>query len=336
MDVDIAPGPMSEDEDEGQDDPPGEDMQVEKDHDGTASDNEDEDQQAVNDVLMGEAAPAAETVDPEQPFIVPDAPEPPTFTMKVEEIEGADALHLAERSDQGSGDSSSLQPTQSSEGQWNEHPKVEAMDTSDALKEGSNNPTLNSQPEVNASAPEVAAKEQKSLLTPEQAKTLRSSLLSLPDEALFVTLDQFVALSDEQLSKSLAPEGGSVETDPAFDWTVVFPELQAFSLIDVPNSEIVGNGSSDGRRKSDKKADKDDPTKRVEETTYTKLCPTNRFMHIKPVLVSALQPAKKWRKGKWIDLDESPVMSDVDSPASLHGAENTCGEHERLLYSPHC
>ena len=56
-----------------------------------------------------------------------------------------------------------------------------------------------------------------------------------------------------------------------------------------------------------------------------KLHPSSSFMRTKPTLISALQPAKKWRKGKWVNLDESPVASDVDGPAPLVGEDSTCG-----------
>ena len=50
-------------------------------------------------------------------------------------------------------------------------------------------------------------------------------------------------------------------------------------------------------------------------------------MRSKPVLVSVLQPARKWRKGKWVNLDESPVMSDADTPTPAPSDENSSGEY---------
>ncbi len=92
--------------------------------------------------------------------------------------------------------------------------------------------------------------------------------------------------------------------------------MQTYGFIDFNPSEIIASSSSsEGKKKGDKKADREDPTKRVDETMVTKLYPTGFFMYNKPTLVSALQPSRKWRKGKWVNLEESPVVSDIDGPS---------------------
>lgn len=326
MEVDIIP--PSEHGDEGRIADPEEDMEVDKAPASTSDYEDVEDQRAVNAVLNPDIhAPNHVAEDDHQEFIVPDATESPSFTMKLEEVEGADAIHLAGASDHDASDA--LQLPQDTVEHWAELPKTEAVDASQALREISQN--LFTDPLV---GPETGQVEPKSLWTPDEAKVIRSSIISLPEQDLFVNMDQIVPMPEEDLARVLSSEGPPIESSLGLDLTTIFPELQPFSMLDGPTSEIAGNGS-DGRRRNDKKADKDDPTKRVEETTYTRLCPTTRFMHMKPTLVSALQPAKKWRQGRWVDLDESPVVSDVDSPPSFSGTENTCCKYHLFPVHAH-
>lgn len=217
--------------------------------------------------------------DSQQPFTVPDVS---SVTIELAGVGGADGLHLGDDGNNKEGTLNFHPLPLSTDTQWQDSMKVEAMDPSQALKKTSNNPIVDTQPGASTSGPEPIQKE---------AKVIRSPLLSLPEETLFTTMDEFVPISDEDLMKSLALEGESVDMSSAFD--MVFSDLQPFSMIDLANSDIIG-GSFDGKKKGDRKADKDDPTKRTEETT-----------HMRP---------------------KSPVVNDVDGPTVVTLVENTCSK----------
>jgi len=67
-------------------------------------------------------------------------------------------------------------------------------------------------------------------------------------------------------------------------------------------------------KKKGEKRDRDDPNKRSEETTYSKLTPIGKFMRMKPTLLSTLQPSKHWNCADgWISFDNGPVVLDFDT-----------------------
>lgn len=198
--------------------------------------------------------------------------------------------------------------------------KTEETDTlpeAKGLKDGSKNPTLNAHPESQV----ATANSWKEMS--EHLKSLREPIAFLPERALFVDMDDLEPFR-EVMNNLNASEEHELALQP--DLSDIFPDLQPLAMVDVSTSDIINsNGPSDGKKKADKKADKDDPTKRVEETTYTKLHPIGVFMHTKPTMVSALQPARKWRKGSWINLEESPVAGDADGSSATPSDESTCG-----------
>ena len=110
----------------------------------------------------------------------------------------------------------------------------------------------------------------------------------------------FASLSTEENAMEIVP--------PAPDLSAIFPDLPPLGLLDVvpPLPE--------GRKKSERKSDKDDPNKRAEDTTYTKLTSMGKFMFCKPTLLGPLQPAKRWKRDEWCHLNEGAVTSEGDSP----------------------
>lgn len=184
------------------------------------------------------------------------------------------------------------------------------------LSKASNNPMLS---EPLESAPTIVKDEvqnnnnilvERNAAALEQIQTLREPIINLSESSFFaeIDLEQFRnALNISETDSDIEPELQSV-----------FPELQPYSLLDIAALETV-----DAKRKVDRKADKDDPFKRLEETTYNKLYPANKFMQVKPILISALQPSRKWHDGAWHSLDESPVIADLDSFSSLSGEEHS-------------
>ncbi|KAJ2983057.1 hypothetical protein NUW54_g10672 [Trametes sanguinea] len=96
-------------------------------------------------------------------------------------------------------------------------------------------------------------------------------------------------------------------------------------MLDVAPPAPVGQ---DGKKKSDRRGDRDDPNKRAEDTTYSKLAPMSKFMQIKPTLLGTLKPAKHWKDGHWERIEEAPVFADVDVPPARPIEESLCALFE--------
>jgi chromatin modification-related protein VID21 len=93
------------------------------------------------------------------------------------------------------------------------------------------------------------------------------------------------------------------------DFTTLFPDLHPLGLLDVHPGPVP----SEGKKKMEKRSDKDDPNKRIEDTSYTKLYPTRRFMYTKPTLLGPLQPSKHWKNGRWLSTEETSIVPDEGS-----------------------
>jgi chromatin modification-related protein VID21 len=139
---------------------------------------------------------------------------------------------------------------------------------------------------------------------------LRERILDSDIEKLFLDLDDF-HISRPNDTKGDVKEPGVLDLPPA-DLPSLFPDLQPFDLLDVPppSAPVV----AEGKKKSEKRSDRDDPTKRIEDTTYTKLFPIGQFMYSKPTLIGPLQPSKNWKDGKWLPMDASPVWVEYEGP----------------------
>lgn len=293
----------------------GNDKEQTKERDSSEEDAQD--QRAVHDALNPDAIFTEALDEAEQNVATTNAEtgeslnETSSTAVKLEESESNNLPHIAQSS---SGDIQMGEAGENKASQPSEEMKAETTESASGLKDSSSNPILNVIAEPSTEVQEVSPpKEQKPLFTPEQTKRLRSSLASLPGETLFVSLDQLLSISEEELLKSF-PADEDPSKLPEWDPRSVFPEMQAFGMQEVSKCDIVGGIPVDGKKRGDKKLDKDDPSRRIDETVYNKLYPASRFMNMKPTLVSALQPARRWRKGKWVELDESPVVSDVDAP----------------------
>ncbi|KAJ7261307.1 hypothetical protein B0H12DRAFT_1106198 [Mycena haematopus] len=175
------------------------------------------------------------------------------------------------------------------------------------LKDSSGDPML-SQADSMASmsgvsvAPGTKAPAQPNIYTP-----LREYLAYSDSTKLFFDLNDFdrVVSSTEELS-----------ADPAFpptDLSEIFPDLPPLGMLDVAPPAV--NAPEGKTKKSEKRVDRDDPNKRIEDTMYTKLFPTGKFMYTKPTLLGPLQPAKRWKNGRWLNADDCPA-SDSDTPST--------------------
>lgn len=146
---------------------------------------------------------------------------------------------------------------------------------------------------------------------PYAAKPLKSALAPLMEKIVYSD-DLFLDIDINKVPNSVTKDPGS---QPISDLSTLFPDLQPYGLLDVPVNPVIAN--SDGKRKSEKKIDRDDPAKRQDIVTYTKLYPTSRFMHTKPTLVGPLQPAKQLKDGNWLPIDPQPIYADADATGRM-------------------
>jgi chromatin modification-related protein VID21 len=137
---------------------------------------------------------------------------------------------------------------------------------------------------------------------------------------LFIDLDDYDGLVRDLAGLSTG-ETVIEALPPPPDLSAIFPDLQPFGLLNVPLVPAVT--STDTRKKPDRKSDRDDPNKRVEDTSYTKLVPLGEFMHCKPTLIGALNPAKHWRQGKWFSHEDTANIIENDASAAN---DALCGE----------
>jgi chromatin modification-related protein VID21 len=189
------------------------------------------------------------------------------------------------------------------------------------LKPTSTDPVLWSDPphmtgsgEPSTSGPKSASKS-KLLYAP-----LRERIAYSDERKLFLHLDDLDMANDTSTEQSV------IETlPPPADLSAIFPDLPLLGLLDVAPLPVPN--TSDGKKKSDKRSEKDDPNRRVDETIYTKLTPFGQFMYNKPTLVGPLQPARRWRDGQWCNLDESAVTPENDSASAKTAEEVLCSNY---------
>jgi len=190
------------------------------------------------------------------------------------------------------------------------------------LKSSSENPLLSGS---KSSSQSVSGDNDTAVVT--VAKPQKSSLAPLREKIVHSDDLFFNPHSDTLGTISSSAENSMPQTD--LDLSTLFPDLQPFGLLDVPANPDVANGET--KKKSEKKCDRDDPTRRAEEMNYTKLYPSSRFMHIKPTLIGPLQPAKRFKDGSWLPIDPQSVSAETDSriPEDISNGES---QSEWLLW----
>ena len=182
-------------------------------------------------------------------------------------------------------------------------PDDTVLENEAGLKTGSSDPALTSDPDKL-----LKVDSQSSSLAEKRKIQLRSSLAYVPDDATFFDMDM---LSSDLSQLSTADRYAPLELPE------IFPDLPIYQAL-FPSP---GQTESIVVPKGDKKSEKKDK-KAVEELTRaddmlgSKVVSVSTFMHFKPTLVSALQPAKRWRNDTWVDLDDTVVTGD-DTPMSL-------------------
>ena len=125
----------------------------------------------------------------------------------------------------------------------------------------------------------------------------------------------FLSLSDLHIDDPSIVQNLEMKDEALFppELSTVFPDLQPLEMLDVAPAVIPA--AQEGRKKSERRSDKDDPNKRAEDTTYSKLFPASRFMRTKPTLLGPLLPSKRWKNGSWDPIEEAPIVADVDGVA---------------------
>jgi len=183
------------------------------------------------------------------------------------------------------------------------------------LKNSSNNPVLcetkSSSQSTNGDAepPVALTKPSKSDLNP-----IRQKIAYQADANLFLDMDVLSEGVD-------APVTLNAEVVDPSDIQSLFPDLTPLGLLDLP---VPPAPTDTSKKKSEKRLDKDDPNRRIDDTLYTKVYPTGRFMFSKPTLIGPLQPAKQWKDGKWVALEQA--LTPLDEPATRNIEESSTGE----------
>ncbi|KAF9532304.1 hypothetical protein CPB83DRAFT_807585 [Crepidotus variabilis] len=182
-------------------------------------------------------------------------------------------------------------------------------DMQKALKSNSDNPLLSgsksSSQSVNGDSEPV---------TP-MSKKVGKSALNPVRERIVYSDDLFLDIGTELQNLNIKSKSNDPDVQSILDVQLLFPDLQPFGILDVSPGPPLFT-TEEKKKKSEKKSDREDPAKRLEDTTYTKLHPTGRFMQSKPTLIGPLQPAKRFHDGKWLPIDPQPVTADLDAKIS--------------------
>ncbi|GLB35077.1 putative glycoside hydrolase family 5 protein [Lyophyllum shimeji] len=185
--------------------------------------------------------------------------------------------------------------------------------TASALKTTSTDPVLTSQgtpSSTKGDADHLSSSSSKSSAKMNIYAPFREIIAYSEDDKLFLDLDEF-DIAQLDVPSANVPDDTLL---PAPDLTAIFPDLQVFSLLEpAPVVQAV----PDGKKRSEKRIDRDDPTKRPDDILYTRLYPTGKFMMTKPTLIGPLRPSKNWTNGQWLPLDETAVAPEVDAPVKI-------------------
>lgn len=121
---------------------------------------------------------------------------------------------------------------------------------------------------------------------------------------LFLDLDDFI---DDNVD--------NYDVHPPSDLVDLFPEYAIFGMLDIgPGAQCQPAGA---KNKSEKRNDRDDSYKRIDEANHTKLYPSGDFMFFKSTLLGPLQPSKYWKDGQWLPTEDCLSASDVDHFSSI-------------------
>ena len=246
--------------------------------------------------------------------------------LKIEEPDDSSVLHGHEHRTEE--DSMDIDTTTQQALKSNDNDQEIVLKTDDSgatilsgLKSTSDDPILASSILAHSTDAETSGSNAKSVYKPNIYAPMRERIIYSNQDKLFLDLDDYDDLVKDLAA--LSTEDSVVEAPPPPpDLSAIFPDLQPFGLMNVPPVPITST-STEAKKKSDRKSDRDDPNKRVEDTTYTKLVPLGRFMHCKPTLLGPLNPAKRWKEGQWLNQEDALSNSENDN-STLN--ESLCGK----------
>lgn len=255
-------------------------------------------QEQPNLSLLGVDYGSEDDDDDEQDKVI-DALEPATliedslstaieFRPKDEEVDDQSALRLIHDTIL---DNNQLIPA--SEGNQGNH----LNDIANYLRPTSTNPILGPKSSSQSANGDGDAQTASAKLSISVLAPLREQIAYCEGTQLFTDFDCDIDISTVVQDK---------DVNVHLDLTTLFPDLQPLGLLDVH----PGPGPNEGKKKMEKRSDKDDPNKRIEDTTYTKLYPTGQFMYTKPTLLGPLQPSKRWKNGRWLSTEETSIVPD--------------------------
>lgn len=180
-----------------------------------------------------------------------------------------------------------------------------STDVATGLKSTSHNPVLGSKSSSQSSSGDSdPVGSSVKAIKPIKYGLLRENIAYADDEKLFLNSNDVTQSSNEM---------PNYESAHSLDLDALFPDLQPLCLLDVTPATV----GIEGKKKLGKNSDRDDPNKRIEETTYTKLYPTDKFMFAKPTLIGPLLPSKRWKDSTWLPMEEMPVVPDSDGPMKI-------------------
>ena len=250
----------------------------------------------------------------------PDVAEGVTLKPKVEEIEDLTALgDSAGSKDENAMDVDQTKNSATKSGNSSAS-TAQASDIHLGLKSTSKNPVLG------VSSKEGEGSHSKGKNKVNQYAALREHIVYSEFDKLFIDWDDLdLAKGMSELSTEEPVLPSSAAQPQPHDLSSIFPDLPTYGMFD-----LAPLPSTEGKKKSDKKSDKDDPNRRMDEATYNKLTLTSRFMAAKPTLVGTLHPANHFKDGEWSRIEETPVFLDIDV---VHPKEeNLCCTHMSCHY----
>jgi chromatin modification-related protein VID21 len=176
------------------------------------------------------------------------------------------------------------------------------------LKQTSDDPLLGSDAtlESTAAGPMPASKQHPK---PSIYSPLRSHIAHLDYDKLILDFDDLHIHKPRDAASDDAPH--DLHLLPA-DVLLILPELP-FAFTEPPASAVSLRTQSAGKKKSEKR-DRDDPHRRSDLTTSSKMTAMGSFMHTRPTLLAALDPAVRWENDHWTSFDDAPIIPDFDVP----------------------
>lgn len=172
-----------------------------------------------------------------------------------------------------------------------------------ALKSDSNDPLLGSKSSSHSLNGDVEDKPAN--------KAKPSAYAPLREKLVYSSSDKLFAGSED-----LEFEGASKEGPATLDFISLFPDLQPLSMLD------VAPPATEAKKKSSR-SERDDPNKRMEESSYTKVYPAGQFMFSRPTLLGPLHPAKRWKDGGWLNMEEIPVTPEAESSSYIKSVDDS-------------